>query len=129
MVVTQKDIAKKLNVSIMTVSKSLKGHSDISPKMRELVKKTAKKMNYSLNVVARSLVQKKTNTIGVVLPDISEQFYSETLRGIEQILRNHNYNILVADSDNNPDIEKKILKTMQENRIDGLIYCPTEKSE
>jgi len=129
MAVTQKDIAEKLNVSVMTVSKSLKGHPDISPKTRNLVKRTAKKMNYTVNVVARSLVQQKTNTIGVVLPDISEQFYAEVLRSLENILRSHNYNILVADTNNDPGIEKNILRTMRENRIDGLIYCPTEKSE
>jgi len=129
MSVTQKDIAKKLNVSIMTVSKALKGNSDISSKTRKRVQKAAKEMNYSVNSLARSLVSRKTNTIGVIFPDISEQFYAETLRSIESVIRPHKYNILMGDSNNDAEIERDIFMTMREYRIDGLIFCPTEKSE
>jgi LacI family transcriptional regulator len=126
---TQKDIAEKLNVSVMTVSKALKGHPDISEKTRRLVQKTAREMDYTINVVARSLVQKKTNTIGVVIPDISEPFYAETLRGIEAYVRDHRYNVILADSDSDPKIESQALQMMREKRVDGLLFCPTEKSD
>lgn len=129
MTVTQKDIAKKLNVSVMTVSKALKGHPDISQKTRKRVEKTARQMNYSVNVVARSLVQKRTNTIGVIVPDISESFYAEMLRGIESNLREQQYNIILADSDNDAKIEMQALHMMQEKRIDGLLFAPSEKSD
>ncbi|MBN1997271.1 LacI family DNA-binding transcriptional regulator [candidate division KSB1 bacterium] len=126
MSVTQKDIARKLNVSVMTVSKALRGHPDISEKMRKRVEKTAREMNYTVNVLARSLVQKRTNTIGVVVPDISESFYAEIIHGIEAVARQNDYNILLANSDNNPDLERKAIQTLLEKRIDGLLLAPTE---
>jgi len=129
MAVTQKDIAEKLNVSIMTVSKALKGHPDISTGTRKLIIQTASKMNYTVNILARNLAQKKTNTIGVVLPDISESFYAEMIRGIESSLRVRHYNILLSDSDNCSDIETRSLQSMLEQRVDGLLFCPTEKSD
>ncbi|RPI03128.1 MAG: LacI family transcriptional regulator [Calditrichaeota bacterium] len=129
MPVTQKQIAQKLNVSVMTVSKALKGHPDISAKMRERVEKTAAEMNYTVNVQARNLAQKRTQTIGVVFPDISEPFYAEILRGIESVCRKQYYNILLADSDNDPRLEEKALQTLTEKRVDGLIIAPTEKDQ
>jgi LacI family transcriptional regulator len=129
MAVTQKDIAQKLNLSVMTISRALKGHPDISEETRKLVEKTAKEMNYTVNMVARSLVQKRTNTIGVVVPDISEPFYAEIVRGIESIARKHHYDILLADSNNDSDLEYKSLQTLLEKRVDGLIFGPTEKSD
>jgi LacI family transcriptional regulator len=128
MSITQKDIAEKLNVSVMTVSKALKGNPDISEDTRALVERTAREMHYTINVVARSLVQKRSNTIGVVVPDISESFYAEILRGIESVVRGQKYNMLLADSDNDPDQEINALQTMHEKRVEGLIFAPTEKS-
>ncbi|HPG39662.1 MAG TPA: LacI family DNA-binding transcriptional regulator [bacterium] len=128
MPVTQKDIARKLNLSIMTISRALKGHPDINIETRKLVEKTAREMNYSVNLVARSLVQKRTNTIGVVVPDISEPFYAEIVRGVESVLRRYHYNILLADSDNDDNLELEALRTLLEKRVDGLIFCATEKS-
>ncbi len=125
---TQKDIAAKLNVSIMTVSKALKGHPDISAKTRKRVEDTAREMNYTVNVVARSLVQKRTHTIGVIVPDISELYYAEIVRGIEMVFRQHQYNILLIDSENDPDIELDAIQTLLEKRVDGLIFGPTEKT-
>lgn len=72
--VTQKDIAGQLGVSVMTVSKALAGHPDVSEATRERVLGTARTMRYTVNVLARSLVQRRTRTIGVVVPDISEPF-------------------------------------------------------
>ncbi len=126
MSVTQKDIADKLNVSVMTVSKALKGHPDISETMRERVKKTARDMNYTVNLLARSLVQQRTHTIGVIVPDISESFYVEILHGIESIARQNDYTILLANSDNNPELEQKALQTLLAKRVDGLLFAPTE---
>lgn len=129
MTVTQKDIAKRLGVSVMTVSKALTSHPDISETTRELVKQTAKDMNYRVNVVARSLVQRRTNTIGIIVPDVSELFYAEVLNGIESVTSANQFNLLLASSNNNPEIEKRSIQTLIENRVDGLLFCPTEKDE
>ncbi len=125
---TQKDIARRLNVSVMTVSKALKSHPDISEKTRTLVQRTAREMRYTVNVIARSLVRRHTQTIGVVVPDISEPFYAEMIRAIERRLRRHGYNLLLADSDNDPDAEADAVRTLLEKRVDGCIVGPTEGS-
>jgi LacI family transcriptional regulator len=129
MIVTQKDIAERLQLSVMTVSKALANHPDIAEKTREQVIQTAKEMNYHLNRVARSLVQRKTRTIGVIVPDVSELFYAEVLNGIESVTRSADYNFLLANSDNDPVIEKKSIRTLLETRVDGLLLCPTEKND
>jgi LacI family transcriptional regulator len=125
---TQKDIAERLKVSVMTVSKALQGHPDISDRTRELVLRTAREMRYTVNVVARNLVQRRTQTIGVVVPDISEPFFAEMIRAIERRLREHDYNLLLADSDNDPEIEVSAVRMLLEKRVDGCILGPTEKS-
>ena len=77
--VTLKDIASKLGISIISVSKALRGHPDISQKTAELVKKTALELGYSPNFMARSLASRKSNTIGVVLPQIDHHFFSSIM--------------------------------------------------
>jgi LacI family transcriptional regulator len=126
--VTQKDIARKLGVSVMTVSKALKGHPDISQKTRERVLEAARGMHYTVNVLARSLVERRTRTIGVVVPDISEPFYAEMIRGIESCLRGHGYDLLLTDSDNDPETETHAVRTLLEKRVDGCILGPTERA-
>ena len=127
--VTQKDIARKLGVSVMTVSKALTGHPDISERTRVRVKDAARAMHYTVNVLARSLVQRRTRTIGVVVPDIAEPFYAEMIRGIEGCLRGHGYDLLLADSDNDPETETHAVRTLVEKRVDGCILGPTERAK
>jgi LacI family transcriptional regulator len=127
--VTQKDIAGKLGVSVMTVSKALAGHPDVSEATRERVLGTAREMRYTVNVLARSLVQRRTRTIGVVVPDISEPFYAEMIRAIEGCLRGHGYDLLLADSTNDPATESRAVRTLVEKRVDGCILGPTERAE
>jgi LacI family transcriptional regulator len=127
--VTQKDIARKLGVSVMTVSKALTGHPDISEATRERVQGTAREMRYTVNVLARSLVQRRTRTVGVVVPDISEPFYAEMIRAIEGCLRGHGYDLLLADSANDPETETHAVRTLVEKRVDGCILGPTERAQ
>ncbi len=127
--VTQKDIARKLGVSVMTVSKALTGHPDISERTRVRVKDAARAMHYTVNVLARSLVQRRTRTIGVVVPDIAEPFYAEMIRGIEGCLRGHGYDLLLTDSDNDPETETHAVRTLVEKRVDGCILGPTERAK
>jgi LacI family transcriptional regulator len=126
---TQKDIAKRLHLSVTTVSKALANHPDISEKTQERVSQTAKKMNYRVNRIARSLVQQKTNTIGVIVPEVYELFYVDILNGIESVTRAGHYSLLLANAENNPETEIRSIQMLLENRIDGLLICPTEKEE
>jgi LacI family transcriptional regulator len=127
--VTQKDIARSLGVSVMTVSKALTGHSDISEETRERVRRAAREMRYTVNVLARSLVQRRTRTIGLVVPDISEPFYAEMIRAVEGCLRGHGYDLLLADSNNDPETETRAVRTLVEKRVDGCILGPTERAK
>jgi LacI family transcriptional regulator len=127
--VTQKDIARTLGVSVMTVSKALTGHPDISEATRERVVGKAREMRYTVNVLARSLVQRRTHTVGLVVPDISEPFYAEMIRAIEGSLRLHGYDLLLADSDNDPATETQAVRTLVEKRVDGCILGPTERAK
>ena len=126
---TQKDIARRLGVSVMTVSKALTGHPDISEATRERVVAAARDMRYTVNVLARSLVQRRTRTIGVVVPDISEPFYAEMIRAIEACLRGHGYDLLLADSANDPETELHAVTTLVEKRVDGCLLGPTARAE
>jgi LacI family transcriptional regulator len=113
----------------MTVSKALTGHPDISEATRERVQAAARDMRYTVNVLARSLVQRRTRTIGAVVPDISEPFYAEMIRAIEGCLRGHGYDLLLADSANDPETETHAVRTLVEKRVDGCILGPTERAE
>lgn len=126
-VTTMKDIAERLGVSINTVSKAINNKSKISQKTRELVLKTARELHYTPNIVARSLVKRKTNTLGVVIYDFMDSFYAEVLNGIEEISTKFNYNILVCNSKNDVEIEYKSIKMLFEKRVDGLLICPTQE--
>jgi len=126
---TLKDIANVLNVSVVTVSKALNNKPDISKKTKKLVLKTANELNYTPDGVARSLVKKKTNTLGVLIPDISESFFAEILRSIEKVSKENKYNILVIDTDWDPVIEYKSIKILFEKRVTGILICSTEKND
>ena len=85
--ISLKDIAAELNVSISTVSRALRDHPDISPELTEKIKAVARAWNYSPNPLAMGLLKQQTMTIGVVVPDLVTYFYSSIISGIEQVAR------------------------------------------
>jgi LacI family repressor for deo operon, udp, cdd, tsx, nupC, and nupG len=118
---TIKEIAKKLKVSVSTVSRALSNHPRIGISTRERVQQLAKEMNYEPNAKAIFFKQKKTHVIGVVLPYIREDFFSEAISGIETAAMVHDYTILFGQSYDDPEQEKKVVDTMKKQRVDGLI--------
>lgn len=118
---TIKEIAKELNVSISTVSRALKDHPSIGLRTRQRVKEMAKKLNYEPNQTALFFQQGKTYSIGVILPELSEAFFSASMNGIEEIAEKYNYTVLLAQSHDQQDREKKIIETMKNHRVDGII--------
>ncbi len=118
---TIKEIAKRLNVSVSTVSRALHEHPSIGLRTRMRVQQLAKELNYEPNQTAIFFKQGKTFTIGVILPDLSEAFFSSAINGIEDSASKNNYTVLLAQSHDDEEKEKKIVETMKNHRVDGLL--------
>ncbi|MHB8929628.1 MAG: LacI family DNA-binding transcriptional regulator [Melioribacteraceae bacterium] len=127
--VTLNDIAQKLGVSIITVSKALRGHPDISHNTAELIKKTADELGYSPNFMARNLAARKSNTIGVVLPQIAHHFFSSIMDHIYSYARMNNYEVFLTVSQENADMQKKQIQTLLSMRVDGIIISISQDTE
>jgi len=119
--ITLKKMAQELNVSISTVSKALKDSYEIGEETRERIKAFAKQKGYRPNNIALSLKNKKTKTIGVIIPDVLHYFFALVINGIEQIAMQQGYNVVVALS--NESFEKEVvnLETLAGGLIDGFI--------
>jgi len=125
--VTLKSIADRLNVSVTTVSRVLNGKSDryrISRETQELINTAAKELSYSPNQLARGLRLKRTNTIGYIIPDISNPFFSSIAKSVEKSARKLGYSILLCDSEEDTKIEENLLQLMIDRKVDGLIISP-----
>jgi LacI family transcriptional regulator len=119
--VTLNDIARRLGVSIITVSKALRGHPDISNSTAELVKRTADELGYSPNFLARNLASRKSNAIGVVLPQIAHHFFSSVIDEIYSYANQKNYQVFLTVSQENSENQKKQIQTLLSLRVDGII--------
>jgi len=126
---TIKDIAARLKVSTSTVSRAFNDAYDIKKETRELILKTAKEMNYHPNPIARKLAQKRSFNIGVVVPEFINEYYAEVILGIQDFLFTTGYQVLIMQSNNDPAIELESVKTLMQNRMDGIIICPSMKGE
>lgn len=112
--ITIKDVAKEANVSIATVSRVLNENYFVSPELKTKVMNAIEKLNYYPNSVARSLKNESTQTIGLIVSDISNSFFTFVNRSVENILRQHNYNLIVCSTDNQKEKEASYLKLMLE---------------
>ncbi|MBN2105504.1 LacI family DNA-binding transcriptional regulator [bacterium] len=127
--IKQSDIARVLNVSRVTVSKALRDCPDISPDMKKKVKKVASKLGYVPNYTARNLQSQKTQTIGVVVPDISNSFFSYAIHGIMDAASKAGYHIVLTASRENADIEYDNIMTLISMRVDGLLVAVSKETE
>jgi DNA-binding LacI/PurR family transcriptional regulator len=126
--VTIKDIAKILGVSISTVSRALKNHPDISIETRNQVKELALKLNYEPNALALSLRKNKTNTIGVIIPEIVHHFFSTVISGIEDLAYEKGYNVLVCQSNELYEREMINSQALLSNRVDGVLVSVSKST-
>ena len=101
--VTIKDIARELDISPSTVSRALKGYDTISEKTRKAVQELADKYDYQPNSIALSLRQQRSNTIGVIIPEIVHFFFSTIISGIEDVAYQHGYNVVITQSNESYD--------------------------
>ncbi|WP_378178857.1 LacI family DNA-binding transcriptional regulator [Aquimarina sp. SS2-1] len=123
------DIARKLNISIATVSRALDENPRVKQSTREKVFNMASLMGYMPNQIAKSLSSGKTNIIGVLIPRYDEPFFIEVCRGIDQYARKHNYKILISSSRNSYEFEKENLISFERGLVDGIILSPTHETE
>lgn len=120
-ITTIKEIARRLNISPSTVSRALHDHPRIGLRTKMQVKKLAEQLNYQPNQQAIAFKQRKTFTLGLILPRLQEEFFSLAINGIEEVALKNNYSVLIGQSHNDLDLETRIIKAMFEHRIDGLL--------
>lgn len=124
--VTLKQIAEELGLSAMTVSRAVNNKSNVDEETRERVLEKARSMGYTPNHVAKSLVSKKTYTIGVVIPEISHSFFPDVVRGIEEVTYNTNYQLILTHAHEQFERERKAIDTLRSKRVDGLLVSSSQ---
>jgi LacI family transcriptional regulator len=123
--VTIRDVARKARVSVATVSRVLTGKQPVREPTRKRIEATIERLGYAPHGTARSLITRRTNTIGVLLPDIYGEFFSELIRGIDATMRRHGYHVLVSGSHGDRGETGAMLRAMR-GRVDGLIVLSPE---
>ncbi|MBX6354020.1 MAG: LacI family DNA-binding transcriptional regulator [Thermoflavifilum sp.] len=120
-----REIAKRANVSTATVSRVLNGHPRVSEETRQRVLRVIAEANYVPNGVARSMSHGKTSILGLVLPDITNPFFPGIARGVEDAAGSFGYRVILCNTDNDRDTEASYLRTLREQRVDGIILVGT----
>jgi LacI family transcriptional regulator len=126
--ITIKDIARELGISPSTVSRALKDHPDISKDTKKAVHDLAEKLNYQPNIVALNLRSRRTNTIGVIIPELVHFFFSTVISGIEDVAYNAGYNVILTQSNESYEREKKDLKALYNSRVDGILISVSRET-
>lgn len=129
--VSLQDIAKSLDVSTALVSFVLNNRGDekgIKKDTQQKVIDKAKELNYKPNHIARGLRLGKSETLGLIVADISNKFYAKIAKRIEEVASKYNYNLIICSSDENPDKEIKLIEMLRERQVDGLIISTTQKN-
>ncbi len=123
------DLAKKLKVSKVTISKALRDHPDISPATKAKVKNLAEKLGYMPNLMARNLSSRNSNTIGLVVPKIAHLFFASIIEAVYDITFENNYETFLTVSQEQEQREKKHILSLLSMRVDGLIVSITQETE
>jgi DNA-binding LacI/PurR family transcriptional regulator len=125
---TIKDIAKALHISIATVSRALRDKYDVSAETRQKVLDMATELNYKPNFNATGLVQRSTHHIGVIIPTITNYYFSTVITGIQAVAQEQGFNIILYITNDSSDIELKIVKDLSGSSLDGLLACVSSNS-
>ena len=124
--VTLKQIAAELGVSAMTVSRALNDHDNVDEQTKKRIVEKANSLGYTPNMVAKSLVSKRSYTIGVVIPEISHAFFAQVVKGIENVTYETNYQLLLTNSAEKVERETKALETLLAQQVDGILISCSE---
>lgn len=126
--IRQSDIARELNISRVTVSKALRDHPDISLAMKKKINIVARKMGYVPNLIARQLNSRRTFTIGIVVPDLENSFFSYVVDSMIDYATEHNYYVILTVSREKENIEKQNIENLIGMRVDGLLVCLSQET-
>ena len=118
---TIEDVAALAGVSRQTVSRAINDKGEISPATKEKVMAAVRQLGYRPNRQAQSMVTQRTHTVGLVIPDISNLFFPEVARGVQDTAQQHNYNVLLCNTDDDPNEEIRVLNSLQAQGVDGII--------
>jgi LacI family transcriptional regulator len=129
MPVRMKDIAADLGLSIVTISKVLRNHPDISEETRERVMQRVKDLRYRPNINARSLVTGYSYLIGLVVPDLLHPFFAEVAKTMARTVRRRGYSLIIASSDEDPEVEESEIEHMLSRQIDGIVVAAITDSD
>ncbi len=127
MTAKMRDIAEKAGVSVVTVSRALNNKPDINKGTKDSILKIARELNYTPDGLAKSLVTKKTNSIGIVIPNTRDPFYAEVIDGISTESRSRGYSIVLCNSHDNSDEELSLIRLLREKRVDGMLIYPLQE--
>jgi LacI family transcriptional regulator len=123
-----KDIARDLNLSVVTISKVLRDHPDISRETRERVLKRMKELNYRPNLAARALVTGRSYIVGLVVPDLVHPFFGQVAKGLSNALRKEGYSLVLSSSEDDPELERQEIEQLLARRVDVLIVASTQST-
>ncbi|CAM5485326.1 MULTISPECIES: LacI family DNA-binding transcriptional regulator [Streptomyces] len=123
------DVAREAGVSRSTASRALADYGSVSPEARERVRAAAEKLGYRPNQLARSMITGRTHTLGAVIADIQNPFFAGVTRGITDAARAAGYQILLANTDEDPAAERAAVKTLRDKHVDGLIVAPASTTD
>lgn len=127
--VTIREVAREAGVSINTVSRALNGKPDVSEATRRKVLDVTKRLGYRPNKLAKGLRSNKTGTIGVVVTDVSNPYFSALVKSVEEAARQHNYSLILQDTNEDPEQEREAILTLLAERVDGVLLTPTQKGK
>jgi LacI family transcriptional regulator len=121
---TIRDVAREAGVSIATVSRTFSGTQYVRPAVRERVMTSAEQLKYRPNALARSLRVENTSTLGLVIPNVGNPFFTAMARAVEDAAREMGYSLMIGNADEDPGKESEYLNVLMEKRVDGLIVSP-----
>ncbi|MBN3584150.1 LacI family DNA-binding transcriptional regulator [Algoriphagus aestuarii] len=119
--VTMKEIAKKLGVSVSTISRALKDSPELHPETKRKIVEMAKEMNYQPNLLAQSLRISRTKTLGVIVPEITSHFFASCISGIQDQATTRGYNVMICQSNEHLELEIANIKTLVSSQVDALL--------
>ncbi|MGY3742620.1 catabolite control protein A [Leuconostoc inhae] len=120
------DVAHRVGVSLATVSRVVNGNSNVRDSTKRKVLDAIEELGYHPNAVARGLASKKTTTIGVVMPDVTDVYYSELARGIDDVANMYHYDVLLTNTDEDPVRETMAVNNLASKQVDGIIFMGNE---
>ncbi|MFL7793438.1 MAG: LacI family DNA-binding transcriptional regulator [Anaerolineae bacterium] len=127
--VTMEQVAREAGVSLMTVSRVVNDRDGVSQATRERVQAIIERLGYRPSDIARGLVTRRTATIGLVVPDVANPFFSEVARGVEHVAYEAGYNVFLCNTEEDTQRELGVLRSLEEKRVDGIVLCSSRLEE